>query len=151
MKKTLPILQFEFSPLAKAGVLVRNLRDQDSAGEHAVSAPHRDAHYLLLLATRGRFVLHLDFEEVIIGKLGLMAASASLIERLGKLAPGTIRSITDGVKVEMVGDPLPLRTLLPRPLLSFRQAVKQALAISWLYRKYRANRLILQAKPAPLA
>jgi uncharacterized protein YbjT (DUF2867 family) len=61
--------------------------------------------------------------------LGLMAASAGLIERLGKLSPGTIRGIVDGVKVDMIGDPLPLRTLLPRPLLSFQQAVKRALGI----------------------
>ena len=62
--------------------------------------------------------------------LGLMSAGAPLIERLGKLASGTIKGIVDGVKVDMIGDPLPLRTLLPRPLLPFRQAVKRALAIS---------------------
>ena len=62
--------------------------------------------------------------------LGLLGASAPLIERLGKLAGGTIKGIVDGVQVEMVGDPLPLRQLLPRPLLPFALAVKQALALT---------------------
>ncbi len=61
--------------------------------------------------------------------LGLMGAGAPLIERLGKLARGTIKGLVDGVQVEMIGDPLPLRALLPRPLLPFPQAVKRALAI----------------------
>jgi AraC family transcriptional regulator, transcriptional activator of pobA len=82
MKKTLPILQFELSPLAKAGVLVQNLRNQDSAGEHPVSAPHRDAHYLLLLATRGRFVLHLDFEEVVIEEPALLLVAPAQVHHI---------------------------------------------------------------------
>ena len=32
--------------------------------EHAVSKPHRDDHYLLMMATQGRFILNLDFDEV---------------------------------------------------------------------------------------
>lgn len=62
--------------------------------------------------------------------LALLGASAPLIERLGKLSGGTIKGIVDGVQVEMVGDPQPLRMLLPRPLLPFPQAVKHALALS---------------------
>ncbi|AMJ67813.1 SDR family oxidoreductase [Hymenobacter sp. PAMC 26628] len=62
--------------------------------------------------------------------LGLMGAGAPLIERMGKLARGTIKGIVEGVKVEMIGNPLPLRALLPRPPLPFRQAVKRALAMS---------------------
>ena len=65
MKQPPPtIRQFGLSPLAKAGVLVRSLQDRGSEAEHTVTAPHRDAHCLLLLATHGRFTLHLDFEEV---------------------------------------------------------------------------------------
>lgn len=58
------IPQFELSPLAKAGVLIRNMQYQRGIHEHAVSAPHRDNHYLLMVATHGRFVLNLDFNEV---------------------------------------------------------------------------------------
>ena len=59
------IQQFELSPLATTGVLVRAMRGRaDRAQEHPVALPHRDAHYLLLLATEGDFALSLDFEEV---------------------------------------------------------------------------------------
>ena len=60
--------------------------------------------------------------------LGLLGAVAPLIDRLGKLPSGAMKGIVDGVQVDMIGDPQPLRALLPRPLLSFRQAVQQALA-----------------------
>lgn len=58
------IPQFELSPLAKGGVLIRKIKDQSGINEHTVSAPHRDNHYLLMVATHGRFVLNLDFNEV---------------------------------------------------------------------------------------
>ncbi len=57
----------------------------------------------------------------------LLGASAPLIERLGKLSKGAIRGIADSGASDMRGDPLPIRTILPRPLLSFRQAAEQAL------------------------
>lgn len=59
-----PIPQFTLSPLAHAGVLVSKLCDLPLAAGHAVTVPHRDAHYLLLLSTRGRCTLALDFERV---------------------------------------------------------------------------------------
>ncbi len=34
----------------------------------------------------------------------------------------------DSLQVDMNGDPLPIRTLLPRPLRSWPEAAKQALA-----------------------
>jgi hypothetical protein len=34
------------------------------------------------------------------------------------------------MKIDAIGDPLPIRTLLPQPLLSFRQAVERALKIN---------------------
>lgn len=59
----------------------------------------------------------------------LLGASAPLIERLGKLPRGAIRGIVDSLAADASGDPTPIRTLLPRPLLSFRQAAEQALTI----------------------
>ncbi|AII50679.1 helix-turn-helix domain-containing protein [Hymenobacter sp. APR13] len=57
------IQQFELSPLATRGVLVRAIEDPaERQPEHPVAMPHRDAHYLLLLATAGTFTLSLDFE-----------------------------------------------------------------------------------------
>jgi uncharacterized protein YbjT (DUF2867 family) len=60
--------------------------------------------------------------------LAVLAAAAPLIERLSKAASkGAIKAIADGLAVEGVGDPLPIRSLLPRPPLSYRAAVQRAL------------------------
>ncbi len=59
--------------------------------------------------------------------LGLLGAFAPLLDRMGKLPRGAMKGIVDGVRVDMIGDPQPIRVLLPRPLQSFRQAVQQAL------------------------
>ncbi|HEY0789560.1 MAG TPA: NAD(P)H-binding protein [Chthoniobacterales bacterium] len=61
--------------------------------------------------------------------LALLGALAPLIERIGKLPGGAMKGLVDAMKVDAVGDPLPIRTILPRPRLSFRQAVEGALAI----------------------
>ncbi|MEO6686116.1 MAG: AraC family ligand binding domain-containing protein, partial [Dyadobacter sp.] len=58
------IRQFELSPLAKAGVFVINMQKSDRDDHHDTITPHRDAHYLLMFATHGRFKLNLDFEEL---------------------------------------------------------------------------------------
>ena len=61
--------------------------------------------------------------------LALLGALAPLIERMSKLSGGTMKGIADSLKVDMIGDPMPIRTILPRPLLSFQQAVERALAV----------------------
>ena len=58
--------------------------------------------------------------------LGLLAPA---IERVSKLPRGAIRGLADGMKVDMIGDPAPIRAILPGPLLSFREAVKRVLAV----------------------
>ncbi len=40
-----------------------------------------------------------------------------------------MRGMVDSLEADASGDPMPIRALLPRPLLSFRQAVKRALMI----------------------
>ena len=62
--------------------------------------------------------------------LGLLGAFAPLIDRLGKLPQGAMKGIVDGVQVDMIGDPLPIRQLLPRPLLSFKAAVQRTLNLA---------------------
>ncbi|UOQ70389.1 AraC family transcriptional regulator [Hymenobacter cellulosilyticus] len=54
------------SPLARAGVLVRNFQQPTAADDHDSAAPHRDAHYLLVLLTQGELHLRLDFEPVVL-------------------------------------------------------------------------------------
>ena len=58
------ILKFPLSPQAKAGMLIKNMRDARQVSEHEHSKPHRDDHYLLLMATGGNFILNIDFENI---------------------------------------------------------------------------------------
>lgn len=60
------IQQFDLSPSAKAGVFVINMQDVVPNEEHDIFAPHRDKHYLLMIATKGHYKLMLDFKELII-------------------------------------------------------------------------------------
>ena len=57
----------------------------------------------------------------------LLGALAPLIERLSKLPEGAMKGLVDGMKADAVGDPMPIRTILPRPPLPYRQAVERAL------------------------
>ena len=59
---------------------------------------------------------------------GLMILFAPLFEgRLG-LARGTLKAALSSLGMDAVGDPAPIRAVLPRPLLTYRQAVDRALA-----------------------
>ncbi len=57
----------------------------------------------------------------------LLGALAPLIERASKLPKGSIKGLVDGTKADAVGDPTPIRKILPRPPLSYREAVERAL------------------------
>lgn len=59
----------------------------------------------------------------------ILSALAPLLERMGKLPKGGIRGFVDSLKDDASGDPLPIRALLPRTLLSFRQAAQRALIV----------------------
>ena len=60
------IIKFPISPLAKAGMLIKNMADENSVSEHDHSKPHRDDHYLIMIATGGHFVIEIDFDKNII-------------------------------------------------------------------------------------
>ena len=57
----------------------------------------------------------------------LLGLVAPLIERAGRLPRGAFRGLVDSLPVDMSGDPTPLRAILGRPPLSYRQAVARAL------------------------
>ncbi len=59
---------------------------------------------------------------------GLMILFSGPIERRMGLARGTLKAALSSLGMDAVGDPLPIRALLPRPLLTYRQAVDRALA-----------------------
>ena len=58
----------------------------------------------------------------------LLSALAPLIERMSKLPNGSIRGLLDSMQEDAIGDPTAIRALLPRPPLSYRKAVEQALS-----------------------
>ena len=60
----------------------------------------------------------------------LLGALAPLVERVSKLPLGAVKGFVDSLDTDAVGNPTPIRALLPRPLLSFRQAAKRALTIN---------------------
>ena len=57
----------------------------------------------------------------------LLGVLAPVLERAGRLPRGAMNGLLDSLEADMSGDPTPIRTLLPRPLLSFRQAAELAL------------------------
>jgi len=59
--------------------------------------------------------------------LVLLGALAPLLERAGKLPKGSLNGLLDSLAADGSGDPLPIRSLLPHALLSFRQAAERAL------------------------
>ena len=56
-----------------------------------------------------------------------LVALAPLIEGRSGLPPGALAGLFGGEATDMVGDPDPIRALLPRPPLSYRRAVEAAL------------------------
>ena len=57
----------------------------------------------------------------------LLGALAPFIERRTKAPKGAIKGCLDGMKADMIGDPAPIRTILPRTPLLYRQAAERAL------------------------
>jgi len=58
----------------------------------------------------------------------LLGALAPVIERVSKLPKGSMKGLVDSMKADAIGAPTPLRTILPRKPLPYRQAVGRALA-----------------------
>jgi uncharacterized protein YbjT (DUF2867 family) len=59
--------------------------------------------------------------------LSLLGALSPIIERAGKYPAGAFRGFIDAMTVDSIGDPQPIRKILPRRLLNFIQAVEQEL------------------------
>jgi uncharacterized protein YbjT (DUF2867 family) len=59
--------------------------------------------------------------------LAVLRMAVPLIERLVKTPPGAMNDIANSLGEDGIGDPMPIRELLPRKLLSFREAVAKAL------------------------
>jgi len=68
--------------------------------------------------------IKIDFPRTILGSL------APLVERAAKMPKGSIKGILDSVKADSIGDAMPIRAILPRRPLPYRQAVERALISS---------------------
>lgn len=60
--------------------------------------------------------------------LWFLGLFAPLVGRAGKLPRGAAKAVVDALEVDMVGDPMPIRALLPQSPMSYRQAVERALS-----------------------
>lgn len=78
--------RYDLSPLAKAGVLVRDLQQAAPAAGHDSAAPHRDTHYLLVLLTQGELHLRVDFEAVSLVGPALLLVSPGQVHQLLRAA-----------------------------------------------------------------
>lgn len=58
----------------------------------------------------------------------LLRGLAPVVERLGRLQKGALGGLVDSLGTDLVGNPGPIRALLPGPLLSFQEAAERALA-----------------------
>ena len=59
--------------------------------------------------------------------LSLLNAVASPIESMMKMPRGSMKAIVEGMKDDLVGDPAPIKELMPQPLLTFKQATEKFL------------------------
>ncbi len=57
----------------------------------------------------------------------LLRAIAPLAGRLAKLPPGAFPAFVEGLDADSIGDPAPIRAMLPRQRLSFREAAERAI------------------------
>lgn len=60
--------------------------------------------------------------------LAFLGALAPVLERAARLPSGAFKGFLDSLKADGSGDPRPIRALLPRELMTYRQAVAQAAA-----------------------
>ncbi|MGI4734192.1 MAG: SDR family oxidoreductase [Janthinobacterium lividum] len=60
----------------------------------------------------------------------LLRVVAPLLERLAKLPAGAFQGFLDSQGSDGIGNPTPIRALLPRPLLTLQQAIKRALEVA---------------------
>ncbi len=61
--------------------------------------------------------------------LGPLRVLAPVVERAGKMPKGSFRGLLDSIHADMSGDPGPIRSILPRPLLPYRQAAERAMGL----------------------
>jgi len=80
------IQEFEISASAKAGVYIVNLENAATTDSHDISAPHRDDHYLFILATQGRYLLNLDFNDVSIDPPALLMVKPGQVHHMTKMS-----------------------------------------------------------------
>ena len=59
--------------------------------------------------------------------LDLVVHTASFIEHVAGLPKGAVAAVAQSMDTTLLGNPTPIRAVLPRPPLSYRETVQQAL------------------------
>jgi uncharacterized protein YbjT (DUF2867 family) len=62
--------------------------------------------------------------------LSLLKPMASTIDSMMKMPKGAMKAVLESIKDDLVGDSKAIRKILPRPLLTFKEATKRALGLS---------------------
>jgi uncharacterized protein YbjT (DUF2867 family) len=61
--------------------------------------------------------------------LAILSVFAPLIERIAKAPKGAVRGMADGLRADLIGNPDPIREILPRTPLSYRESIERALGL----------------------
>jgi AraC family transcriptional activator of pobA len=85
LKSKTHIPNYTLTDLAKKGVLMINMRDYAAYPSHAVSRPHRDDHFTILVLSSGKFELNIDFETVKLAKPSFLLISPEQVHDIGKI------------------------------------------------------------------
>ena len=113
--------------LGASGFVGRRVAQALLADGYGVRCLARDPARVQDLAQAGGEIVQGDLSDAASVRRALDAVDAAYIERAGRLPKGAMKGLTDGTGADTVGDPLPIRALLPRPPLSYRAAVQRAL------------------------
>lgn len=111
-------------------------------GEHDSDTPHRDTHYLLMLATQGRFRLNLDFEKIEFGTPTLLCIFPEQVHHLTDVQDrqGWVISFDPSIVDEKLLQLLENKIDAPLPLEKESIFYQQLFALMELLEKIQADR-----------
>lgn len=85
MNATNKIPGYTLTDQAKRGVLIADLQDHATYQQHAVSSPHRDDHFTILIVSSGSFGINLDFESIHLTNPSFLLIFPEQVHHIGKL------------------------------------------------------------------
>jgi AraC family transcriptional activator of pobA len=79
VRKKEPIAEFDIPP---EGISILDMQAGFSEKEHDVFTPHRDKHYLLVIATKGDFCMIIDFQMITVTAPAILLISPGQVHQL---------------------------------------------------------------------